>query len=98
MFYHVVLMQFTPEADQAFFDRVEHYIRRIRDECADMPVYFLASNVAVRSDGLTHGIVGAFQSSAAHDSYQVSPAHQEMKAFMSPFIHRITVLDGEPSS
>ena len=45
------------------------------------------------ADGLTHGIVGVFTSSAAHDAYQVSPAHQEMKAFMTTRMARIVVLD-----
>lgn len=95
MFYHIVMMAFTPEADQAFFDRVEHYARRVRAECADVVTYAMTTNIASRGDGLTHGVVGAFQSSQAHDDYQVSPAHVEMKAFMSPFIARIVVLDGE---
>lgn len=96
MFYHVVLMQFRKDADASFLRRVEHYVARVRAECPDVLTYGLVDNVAARSDGLTHGIVGAFASSAAHDAYQVSPAHQEMKAYMSPFIARIVVLDGEP--
>lgn len=95
MFYHVVLMTFTPEAGPAFFDRVEHFARRVRAECADVVTYGLTENVASRADGLTHGLVCVFGSSQAHDDYQVSPAHVEMKAFISPFIARIVVLDGE---
>ena len=64
-----------------------------RDECDGVVDYFLRENIAARSDGLTHGIVGVFASSAAHDAYQVSPAHQEMKAFMMTRMTRIVVLD-----
>jgi hypothetical protein len=88
-------MQFTPEADEAFFEGVRRYVQRVRAECQDMSAYFMAENLADRSDGLTHGILGSFTDSAAHDAYQVSPVHQEMKAYMSPFIHRIVVLDAE---
>lgn len=95
MFYHIVLMRFSAEADEAFFARVEDYVRRIKAECADVVTYFAGANVASRSDGLTHSIVGVFRSSQAHDAYQVSPAHQEMKEFMMRYITRIVVLDTE---
>ncbi len=93
MFHHIVLMSFTPEADAAFFARAQHYVDRIRAECDGVIDYFMRENIAARSDGLTHGIVGVFTSSAAHDAYQVSPAHQEMKAFMTTRMARIVVLD-----
>lgn len=93
MFHHIVLMRFTPEADAAFFAKARHYVDRIRAECHGVVDYFMRENIASRSDGLTHGIVGVFTSSAAHDAYQVSPAHQEMKAFMSTRMARIVVLD-----
>lgn len=93
MFHHIVLMSFTPEADAAFFARAQHYVDRIRAECDGVIDYFMRENIATRSDGLTHGIVGVFTSSAAHDAYQVSPAHQEMKAFMTTRMARIVVLD-----
>lgn len=95
MFYHIVMMRFTPEADDAFFERVKHYEGRIRAECADVVTYAMAKNVASRGDGLTHAVVATFRSSKAHDDYQVAPAHVEMKAFMSPCIARIVVLDTE---
>ena len=93
MFHHIVLMSFTPEADAAFFATAQHYVDRIRAECDGVIDYFMRENIASRSDGLTHGIVGVFASSAAHDAYQVSPAHQEMKAFMTTRMARIVVLD-----
>lgn len=95
MFYHIVMMHFTPEADESFFERVEHYARRIRAECADLVTYAITRNVASRSDGLGYAVVATFRSSQAHDDYQVSPAHVEMKTFMAPYIARIVVLDTE---
>jgi hypothetical protein len=57
--------------------------------------YAFRPNQAGRSDGLTHAVVAAFADSPAHDRYQVSPAHQEMKAYMAGFIERLVVYDGE---
>ncbi|QCK86317.1 Dabb family protein [Phreatobacter aquaticus] len=93
MFHHIVLMSFTPGTGPDFFAKAQHYVERVKAECADVIGYFLADNIAARSDGLTHGIVGVFTSSAAHDAYQVSPVHQEMKAFMATRMDRIVVLD-----
>jgi hypothetical protein len=95
MFHHIVLMSFQPGTGPDFFAKAQHYCERVRAECAEVVTYFLADNIAARSDGLTHGIVGVFTSSAAHDAYQVSPVHQEMKAFMATRMDRIVVLDTE---
>jgi hypothetical protein len=88
-------MSFTAEANAEFFEKEEDYAKRVRAECADVITYAVTQNVASRSDGLTHAVVASFRSSRAHDDYQVSPAHVEMKAFMAPYIARIVVLDTE---
>jgi len=95
MHYHIVLMSFTPKADAAFFEKVKGYSKRIRSECADVVTYVMVKNLASRSDGLTHAVVSTFCSSLAHDDYQISPVHVEMKSFMAPYIDRIVVLDTE---
>jgi quinol monooxygenase YgiN len=94
MFYHVVMMSFSPEADDAFHARAQGYCDRVRAECSGVRDYFMAPNAAARSDGLTHAVIGLFDDEAAHDAYQVSPAHTEMKAYMDGFIARIVVYDG----
>lgn len=96
MFYHIVMMQFSDAADAAFFQRAEDYCNRIRAECSGVRDYFMAPNRADRSDGLTHAVVAVCDDSAAHDAYQVSDAHQEMKSFMAGYITRIVVFDGGP--
>lgn len=95
MFYHIVMMQFSENADDAFFARVKDYCQRVRAECAGVQQYFIAPNRADRADGLTHAIVMVCDDEAAQDAYQISAAHQEMKAFMTPFITRIVVFDGK---
>ncbi len=93
MFYHVVLMSFRPECGADFFAKADWYAKRIVAECDGVTSYVMALNLAARSDGLTHGIIGAFASSEAHDAYQISAVHQEMKAFMATGLTRIVVLD-----
>ena len=93
MFHHVVLMKFTPAADRAFHDRVEEYSEQLRRTTPRLERYVYRPNAASRSDGLTHVILATFSTGADHDAYQVSPLHQEMKAYMSPFIERIVVAD-----
>jgi quinol monooxygenase YgiN len=93
MFHHVVLMEFTAQADQSFFEKVEEFAERIRRTAANLQCYVFRQNIALRSDGLRYAIVSSFSSSADHDAYQASAVHQEMKAFMTPCIARIVVCD-----
>ncbi len=95
MFHHILLMSFAPDAGPDFFATAQGYVARIKAECSGVEGYFLSENLASRSDGLTHGIVGVFASSVAHDAYQASPVHQEMKAFMATKMVRVVVLDTE---
>jgi Stress responsive A/B Barrel Domain len=93
MFHHIVLMEFTAQADEAFFIKVEAFSERIRRTAPALHRYVFGRNVAARSDGLSHAIIGSFSSAADHDVYQASAVHQEMKAYMIPYIARIVVCD-----
>jgi hypothetical protein len=95
MYLHVVMLQLSEAADAPFHERVQGYCQRILAECDGVAGYAFRPNEASRSDGLTHAVVAAFADSPAHDRYQVSPAHQEMKAYMAGFIERLVVYDGE---
>lgn len=94
MYMHLVMMEFSPAADLAFFARVQAYAERIRQECKGVTIYHFGSNEAARSLGFMHAVVSAFESAQAHDDYQVSPAHVEMKTYMGGFIQRMVVFDG----
>ena len=93
MFHHVVLMNFSGQADEAFHRKVNSYCDQIRQTVAHCEHYVYAENIASRADGLTHGILSRFRSRADHDAYQVSAIHQEMKSYMAGFIERIVVCD-----
>ena len=95
MFLHVVMLQLSAAADAQFHARVQGYCDRIRAECEGVAGYAFRPNQASRADGLTHAVVAAFADGSAHDRYQVSPAHQEMKAYMANFIERLVVFDGD---
>ncbi|MFP5405164.1 MAG: Dabb family protein [Gammaproteobacteria bacterium] len=92
MFHHTVLMEFTANADRAFHDAVEAYAEEIR-RLPYVRRYVFRRNLASRSDGLEWIVFGSFESSADHDAYQVSDAHQRMKAYMTPFIARLIACD-----
>jgi len=95
MFLHVVMLQLSGAADARFHERVQGYCARIMAECDGVAAYAFRPNEASRSDGLSHAVVAGFADAAAHDRYQVSTAHQEMKAYMADFITRLVVFDGE---
>jgi hypothetical protein len=92
MFYHVVLMRLT-DADDAFLARVRGFAERIRRELPYVRDYQFGRNAADRARGLDWTVIATFGNSAEHDRYQVSPVHQEMKAFMTPHIADIVVCD-----
>lgn len=93
MFHHVVLMKFSAQAGPDFHSAVEAYCARVRSADPRPQRYVYRPNIASRSEGLDHAIVAMFDSAAEHDRYQISKVHQEMKAYMTPFIERIVVCD-----
>lgn len=93
MFIHVVMMSFRDGAGSAFHEQVQAYAARIRNECDGLVHYMYGPNEAGRSDGLTHAVVATFDDEAAHERYQVSPVHQEMKSFMAQRMDRVVVFD-----
>ena len=96
MFYHVVLMRLTG-VDDAFLARVRDYGERIRRELPYVRDYQFGRNAADSANGYDWTVIGTFENSADHDRYQMSPVHQEMKAFMMPHIADIVVCDfGSP--
>ena len=95
MFFHVLLMRFNADVPPGVDRVVESYAERVRRECKGLVHYHYGPNVASRAKGYDRTIVSAFESSTAHDDYQVSPVHQEMKALMNPLIADIVVSDLE---
>lgn len=94
LYMHIVMMELIPDAGPEFFRQVEAYSVRIRQECVGVKIYHFGVNEADRASGYTHALVSAFEDSPAHDTYQVSPAHVEMKTYMGPYIQRLAVFDG----
>jgi len=98
MFYHVVLMRLT-DADDAFLSQVRDYAVRVRRELPFVRDYQFGRNGATRAKDYGWAVIGTFDSAEDHDRYQVSPVHQEMKAFMTPHIADMVVCDyGAPGA
>ena len=95
MFYHIVMMRLTDRADAGFHARVEAYSDRVRRECVGLLHYEYGINVADRGKGYERAVLSVFESREAHDAYQVSAVHQEMKAYMTPYIADLAVCDSD---
>jgi quinol monooxygenase YgiN len=95
MYYHIVMMRFSDKAGPEFHRRAEALCERIRSECEGLIHYDYGVNIADRGKGYDRVILSVFESGAAHDVYQVSPAHQELKAFMTPYFEDLVVCDSD---
>ena len=93
MFFHVLLMRFNADVPPDVDARVEAFAGRVRRECAGLVHYHYGANLASRAKHYDRTIISVFESSAAHDAYQVSPVHQEMKAQMNTWIADVVVSD-----
>ncbi len=93
MFHHVVLITFSRGRRDVPLDGGALLCARIRSSGRNVRGYIYGPNQSARRDGLDWAIVSRFESSRDHDDYQVWPLHQEMKAYMTPFIQRIVVCD-----
>lgn len=98
MFLHIVLLKFNERADAAFHREAQQYAARIRRECTDLVLFHLGDNLADRSQGHGHTLVSGFTNSAAHDRYQGSDVHQNMKRFLGPYTDSMIVHDGSVSA
>jgi hypothetical protein len=95
MFYHVVMMKLSKDADASFHAKVEAFAAEFRRSAKGLTAYDYGLNVADRSKGYDRAVLAAFKTSADHDAYQVSDLHQRMKAFMMPVIVDLVVCDFE---
>jgi len=95
MFIHTVLLKFNSMADDAFYLAVRDHCEKILSESEGLHELYFGRNESDRSQGLDHTIIGRFATSAAHDNYQVSAAHQSMKVYMATYIEKIVVVDAE---
>jgi len=94
MFLHIVMMRLDESVDSHFFEQVHAYAERVKAECEGLLMYHFGRNEADRAGGYDYVTSSAFVDAAAHDAYQVSPAHVAMKAFMGGYIKDVVVYDG----
>lgn len=92
MFTHAVLMRLV-DVDGDFHARVAACVARVRREVAALISYHYGPNLADRGRGYDWVVLGVFASAAAHDAYQVSAAHLELKDLMTPHIAELVVCD-----
>lgn len=93
MFYHVVMLKLTKDADAAFHAKCEAFGAEFRKSAKGLIAYDYGRNLADRSKGYDWAVVAVFETGADHDAYQVSELHQRVKAFMMPMIADLVVCD-----
>ena len=77
-FYDMVLIRFTAPVDDAFFRQGSGLGE------TNCLFYYFGAKVSDRSKSFTHCNLSVFESSRAHDRYQVHPLHKEIRALMVP--------------
>lgn len=93
MFLHIVMMRLDKKIGEIFFEQVNSLVERVSSECEGLVMFHFGKNEAERADGYEYVTSAIFVDAAAHDNYQISPAHTAMKSFMSPYIKDVVVYD-----
>ncbi|MDE2612044.1 MAG: Dabb family protein [Burkholderiales bacterium] len=94
MFHHTVLMNLR-DADAPFVAGTEAFAARVRAELPYVRDYHFGRNVASRAAQFGWVVIATFDDARDHERYQVSPVHQQMKAFMAPHIAEVVACDVE---
>jgi len=94
MFYHVVLLNLKG-LDPASLTNLHGFASRMRVELPFVREFHFGVNKATRSAQYGWTVVASFDNENDHERYQVSDVHQQMKAFLTPFIEDIVVADVE---
>lgn len=92
MFHHTVMVSFTA-VDAEFLQTVEGYAERIRGTQNDLIEFGFHHNDSSRAGPFRHAFVSRFHDSAAHDRFQTSTLHEELKQLIMPRIAQLVVLD-----
>ena len=98
MLYHIILLRYTERADAAFQAGVHAYVDRIRSQCTGLRRLEYGKNIADRGKGYDWVWVSAFDSQDAHENFQISTVHQELKMYLAPFVADVVVCDADFSS
>lgn len=94
MFYHVVLLNLKG-LDPTSLASLHGFASRMRDELPFVQEFYFGVNKASRAAQYGWTVIATFDDEKDHECYQVSDVHQQMKAFLTPFIEDIVVADVE---
>ena len=94
MFHHVVLLNLKG-LDPASLSELHGFASRMRDVLPYVREFYFGINKASRAAQYGWTVVATFDNEDDHERYQISDLHQEMKAFLTPFIEDIVVADVE---
>lgn len=92
MFHHTVMVNFVA-VDAEFLQMVEGYAGRIRGMQDGLIEFGFHHNDSSRAGAFRHAFVSRFRDSAAHDRFQTSALHEELKRLIMPRVAELVVLD-----
>jgi len=93
MFSHTVLIQIPDDAPDAFHTRACELANQIRATCPGLLSYAYGRNTADRGKHYNFAVVSTFVDEAAHDAYQVSDLHIQLKDHIATQMKDILACD-----
>ena len=94
MFHHTVLLCLEKTADTEFLARMRKFEAAVRSSCKGVVRYHLVRNEAATRKEFEHALFSAFESYSSFVEYDRSALHDEIKAFLRPYIKDLVVADG----
>ena len=92
MFHHTVMVNFIA-VDAEFLQAVEGCAERIRGAQDGLIEFGFHHNDSSRAGAFRYAFVSRFHDSSAHDRFQTSALHDELKQLIMPRVAGLVVLD-----
>lgn len=95
MFRHVVLLRFNQPLEQRDYDDIVNSCVVMKKELAGILSLIFVANRSDRAQSYTHAFVADFFDQDAHDRYQQTPIHIQLKKKITKLSSDLVVLDYE---
>ncbi|CAB3837079.1 Dabb family protein [Achromobacter deleyi] len=95
MFRHVVMLSLNNPLTERDHEEIVGMCQSIKEELPGILELRFATNTSDRAHSYTHAFVADFVDAAAHDLYQVAPAHVPLKHKVMALSRQLVVLDYE---
>lgn len=96
MLYHLVLMKFKPEIEDADIDALEKAFERLPDIIVEIQSYEFGRDIVRSERSYDFGLVSLFANMEALNRYREHPDHQKALARIKKMCADIVAVDFEP--